>query len=242
MSHDVTAKLCTTGVLRAGINLANFHLVTSKGASGSPEGVAPDMARAIADELGVAVSHVTFASPGEVADGAQSNAWDIALIAADPTRAETIDFTAAYVEIEATYLVREDSQFQTIDEVDQEGVRIAISGRSAYDLYLTRTLKHAELLRVEGGPAAAKLFVDENLDALAALRPSLAVEAKGIPNTRIIPGNYTTAQQAVGIPKGNPEALRFLHQFVEDAKSSGLVAQLIKKHGVGERLAVAPPA
>lgn len=242
MSHDVTAQLCTTGPLRAGINLANFHLVTGKSASGNPEGVAPDMARAIADELSVAVSHVTFASPGEVADGAQSHAWDIALIAADPTRAETIDFTAAYVEIEATYLVREDSQFQTIDEVDQEGVRIAISGRSAYDLYLTRTLKHAELLRVEGGLAAAKLFVDENLDALAALRPSLAVEAKGIPNTRIIPGNYTTAQQAVGIPKGNPEALRFLHQFVEDAKSSGLVAQLIKKHGVSERIAVAPPA
>lgn len=242
MADDIQSQLAPTGTLRAGINLGNMHLVTGEAANGDPEGVAPDMARAIADKIGVGVTYVTFASPGELADGAKTDAWDIGLIAADPTRAETIDFTAAYVEIEATYMVRDDSPFQTIADVDQPGVRIAISGRSAYDLYLTRALKHAELVRAEGGPAAAQLFVDENLDALAALRPSLATEAKGVENVRIIPGNYTTAQQAVGAQQGNPAALAFLREFVEGAKSSGLVAQFIEKHGVSERLAVAPPS
>ena len=144
MDQDILSQLAPSGTLRAGINLSNFLLVTGKAVSGDPIGVAPDMARAIADRLGVAVSYVTFASPGELSDAAGRNVWDIGLIAAEPARAKTIAFTPSYVEIEATYMVPEGSSLAVVDDVDRPGIRIAVSGRSACDLYLTRHLKHAE--------------------------------------------------------------------------------------------------
>ena len=161
--------LAPSGTLRAGINLSNFLLVTGKAASGDPIGVAPDMARAIADRLGVSVSYVTFASPGELTDAAGRDVWDIGLIAAEPARAKTIAFTPSYVEIEATYMVPEGSSLAAIDDVDHPGIRIAVSDRSAYDLYLTRHLKHAELVRAKGLAAAFELFVNEK--ARRARRP-----------------------------------------------------------------------
>jgi polar amino acid transport system substrate-binding protein len=172
MSQDIIAELAPGGTLRAGINLANILLVTGSTPAGEPTGVAPDMARAIAERLGVAVSYVPFASPGEVADAAGTDAWDIALIAADPQRAETIAFSAAYVEIEATYLVPAGSEIRSLADVDRPGMRVAVSDRSAYDLYLSRSLKHAELHRAKGLAATFDLFVDQKLDALAGLRPA----------------------------------------------------------------------
>ena len=177
MDPNALSELAPSGPLRAGINLSNFLLVTGKAASGDPIGVAPDMARAIADRLGVAVSYVTFASPGELTDAAGRDVWDIGLIAAEPARAKTIAFTPPYVEIEATYMVPEGSSLDAIDDVDRPGIRIAVSDRSAYDLYLTRHLKHAELVRAKGLAAAFELFVNENLDALAGLRPGLIADA-----------------------------------------------------------------
>ncbi len=241
MSQDAASELAPSGTLRAGINLANFLLVTGKAPSGDPIGVAPDMARAIADRLGVAVSYVTFASPGELADTANQNVWDIGLIAAEPARAETIAFSHAYVEIEATYMVPEGSPISTIDDVDRPGVRIAIADRSAYDLYLTRHLKHAELVRAKGLGAATELFLTEKLDALAGLRPGLITDAVKAPGARILDGRFTTVQQAVGTATANHAGAAFLRDFVEEAKSSGLVAGLIDRHGVTGRLLVAPP-
>ncbi|MCG8344241.1 MAG: transporter substrate-binding domain-containing protein, partial [Chlorobiales bacterium] len=162
--------------------------MTGKTATGDPVGVSPDMARAIADRLGVGVSYVTFASPGELADAAGHDAWDICLIADEPARAERIAFTPAYVEIEATYMVPEGSPLGTIEDVDRPGIRIAVSERSAYDLYLTRHLKHAELVRAKGLPAATALFVSAGLDALAGLRPGLITDAETIPGARILDG------------------------------------------------------
>ena len=160
MSKDIVAELAPGGTLRAGINLGNILLVTGATPAGAPTGVSPDMARAIADRLGIAVTYVPFASPGEVADAAGTDAWDIALIAADPKRAESIAFTAPYVEIEATYLVPAGSTIDSLEHADRPGVRIAVSDRSAYDLFLSRTLKHAELHRAKG-LAAAFAFVAE---------------------------------------------------------------------------------
>ena len=131
MSQDIVSEHTPSGTLRAGINMANILLVTGSSSAGEPTGVAPDMAPAIADRLGVAISYVTFASPGEVADAVGSGAWDICLIAAEPARAESIRFSAAYVEIEATYLVPENSSIRSVEDVDRPGVRIAISERSA---------------------------------------------------------------------------------------------------------------
>jgi len=239
MSQDVITELAANGTLRAAINMANPLLVTGTTTTGEPAGVAPDMARAIADRLGVAVRYVPFASPGEVADAVGDDAWDIGLIGAEPARAESIAFSAAYVEIEATYLVPANSPFQQIDDVDCPGTRIAVSGRSAYDLYLTRTLKHAELHRAKGLAGALDLFVSAGLEALAGLRPALNEDVKKLPGARILDGHYSTVQQAVGTKLENTVAVAFLQRFVAEAIQSGLVAQLIERHGVEGRLLVA---
>jgi len=185
MHEDIASELAPDGTLRVGINLGNILLVTGATSDGDPVGVAPDMGREIANRLGVDVSYVTFASPGEVADAGDRDEWDIALIAAEPKRAESIAFSTAYVEIEGTYLVPAGSPIQSIGDVDQPGVRIAVSNRAAYDLYLTRTLKHATLHRAEGLPGAVELFVAEKLDALAGLRPALNENAEKIPLIQI---------------------------------------------------------
>ncbi len=242
MAEDALAQLAPTGVLRAGINMANSLLVTGATPAGDPEGVAADMAREIADRLGVAIKYVPFKSPGELADAAGGDIWDIGLIGAEPSRAEKIDFTAAYVEIEATYLVPEGSPFKSVGDVDGEGVRIAVSGRSAYDLYLTRSLKHAELVRAAGVSAAFDLFVAEKMDALAGLRPALTKDAARLAGSRVIDGQYTAVQQAVGCARGLDAGAAFLQAFVEEVKAGGLVTELIERHGVVGRLSVAPPA
>ena len=239
---EILSQLAPGGTLRAGLNMANPLLITGRTADGEPDGVAPDMAREIAQRLGVAVSLVQFASPGEVADAGPDDVWDIALIGAEPARAETIDFTAAYVEIEATYLVPGDSPFRSVEDVDSKGVRIAVSGRSAYDLYLSRNLKHAELVRAKGLPGAVALFVNDKLDAIAGLRPALVNELANLAGARVLDGKFTAVQQAIGAQKGKDAAARYLRDFVEEAKASGLVARLIERHGVAGRLSVAPRA
>ena len=240
MSQAVISELAPSGVLRAGINMANFLLVSGSSPAGEPDGVAPDMAREIASRLGVPVAYVPFARPGELADAAGRGVWDIGLIAAEPARAEAIAFTAAYAEIEATYLVPAGSPLTTIADVDRPGVRIAIAARSAYDLWLSRHLAHAELVRAPGLDASYELFAGDQMDALAGLRPRLLQDVEKLPGARILDGRFTAVQQAVGTAKGNEAGAAFLRDFVEEAKASGLVARLIERHGV-RGLSVAPP-
>jgi len=240
MSQEALAELAPRGVLRAGINLGNFLLVTGKSASGDPEGVAPDMARKIAGRLGVPVKYVPFARPGELADAAGNDVWDIGLIGAEPARAEKIAFTPAYVEIEATYLVPAGSPLRTVEEVDRKGVRIAVTARSAYDLWLARNIKNAELVRSESLDGAYDQFVAEKLDALAGLRPRLLSDVQKLPGARILDGQFTAVQQAVGTARRNSAGARFLRDFVEEAKASGLVARLIERHKA-QGLSVAAP-
>jgi polar amino acid transport system substrate-binding protein len=229
---DVIAELAPTGALRAAINLSNFLLVTGRSPAGDPTGVAPDMAAEIAKRLGVPLKLVPFKSPGELADAAETNVWDIGLIGAEPKRAEKIAFTNAYVEIEATYLVPAGSSLKTIADVDRKGVRIAVSARSAYDLWLERNIKNAELKRAQGIDASYQLFVDEKLDALAGLKPRLLSDVEKLPGSRIIDGRFTAVQQAIGTARRNAAGSKFLQSFVEEAKASGLVARLIEKHKV----------
>jgi polar amino acid transport system substrate-binding protein len=236
----VVAELAPTGVLRAAINLSNFLLVSRKGPAGEPEGVAPDLARAIAERLGVSVAYVPYARPGELADAAGTGVWDIGLIAAEPARAQAIAFSPAYAEIEATYLVPAGSSIGSIAEVDRAGVRIAIAARSAYDLWLSRHLEHAELVRAPSLDAAFERFVADQLDALAGLRPRLLQDLEKLPGARILEGKFTAVQQAVGTATANAAGAAFLRAFVEDAKASGLIARLIERHQI-RGLSVAPP-
>jgi len=241
MSQELVSQLAPTGVLRAGINLSNFLLVTGRSGTGDPEGVAPDMAAEIANRLGVPVKYVPYKAPGELADAADTEAWDIGLIGAEPQRAAKIAFTAAYCEIEATYLVPEASRLRAIADVDQSGVRIAVTGRSAYGLWLDRNIRHATLVRSDTLDSAYEQFVRDKLDALAGLRPRLLSDVKKLPGARILDGQFTAVQQAIGTARKNAAGAAFLCSFVEEAKASGLVESLIARHKV-LGLSVAPPA
>jgi polar amino acid transport system substrate-binding protein len=241
MNDKAKAELTSTGVLRAGINLSNFLLVTGRSASGDPQGVSPDMAAAVAERLGVPVKYVPFKTPSELGNKAGDNVWDIGLIGAEPQRAQTIAFSAAYCEIEATYMVPPGSSIKSIADVDKKGIRIAVSGGSAYGLWLENNIKNATLMPVSGLDAAFNKFKDEKLDVLAGLRPGLLKDIEKFPGAKILDGKFSAVQQAIGTPKGNKAAAEFLAAFVEEAKKSGMVAGFIERHKV-KGLSVAPPA
>ena len=238
-SKRVVEELAPTGILRAGINMSNMLLVTGRTESGDPAGVAPDMAAEIARRLGVPIAYVKYEKPSLLADAAGTGAWDIGLIGAEPARAEKIAFTAAYCEIEATYLVPENSPFKTAAEVDRAGARISVKRGTAYDLWLERNIKHATVLRSDTPEGPINQFVAEKLEAMASLRPALLEDVKKVPGTKILPGNFTAVQQAIGTARKNTAAAAFLSDFVAEAKSSGLVARLIEQHHV-KGLSVAP--
>jgi polar amino acid transport system substrate-binding protein len=238
---NVVAELAPTGVLRAGINMSNFLLVSDTTTSGDPVGVAPDMARAIAERLGVPVAYVKFPQPGELADAAADGIWDIGLIGAEPARAAKIAFSPAYVEIASTYLVPAGSPLQRIEDVDRPGIRIAVTARTAYELWLSRHIEHAQLVKSENLDAAFEQFVAEGLDALAGLKPRLLKDVEKLPGARILDGQFSAVQQAIGTLRERAAGAAFLSDFVEDAKASGLVASLIERHRI-QGLSVARPA
>jgi len=237
-------ELASHGVLRVGLNMANFLLVSEDPAGGSPTGIVPDLAARIASRLGVGIEWVRYPDAGLLSAGAKGDpaedAWDLAFMGAEPARAKLIDFTAAYVEIEASYLVPPGSSITRIDEVDRPGVRIAVAARAAYELYLRRTLKHAELVSAEGLGGSFDLFRDRGLEVLAGLKPRLVEEQARLPGSRLLPGRFTAIQQAVATPAGRPAAFALLRAFVEEVKADGTVARLIDRHAV-KGLSVAPP-
>jgi polar amino acid transport system substrate-binding protein len=240
VSPALRKEIAPTGTLRVGLNMSNFLLTATDSATGKPKGLAADLGQELGKRLGLPVELVPFPNPGAVADAAKADKWDVAFIGAEPQRAKEIDFTAAHVEIEATYLVPAGSKIKSIADVDRPGVRIAISGRSAYDLYLERELKHAQRVP-ERGEAVMKIFLSEKLDAMAGLRPGLMKDQAKAPGSRILDGNFMAVQQAAGVPTGRPAAAKYVREYIEDVKASGLVAKLIEKNNV-KGLNVAPKA
>jgi len=231
-SAAAIAELAPGGVVRAGVNLSNFLLVTGRAPNGAPQGISPDLAAAVAERLSAKVEYVSFETPAKLADAAGSNAWDIGLIGAEPQRAESIAFSKAYLEIEATYLVPSGSPIRSIAEVDREGVRVVAMRGSAYGLWLERNLKHATLVHANSIDDSYTRYVSEGTEALAGLRPRLIADVGKRPGSRILDGRFTAVQQAVGTPKNRAAGAAFLAQFIEEAKSGGLIAKLIEKHGV----------
>jgi polar amino acid transport system substrate-binding protein len=245
MTNDISAavrsELAPSGTLRVGLNHGNFLLVTAGSSATDPRGVAPDLARELGRRLGVAVEFSRFDTAGALADGVRTGAWDVAFLGAEPQRAKEIAFTAAYLEIPATYLVPAGSPIHSLADVDREGVRIAVSEKSAYELYLSRTVKHARLLRTTGIDASFDLFVADKLEALAGLKPRLLMDVAKLPGARLLEGHFTAVQQAIGTPNGRAAAAKFLRGFVEEVKASGLVAGAISRNAV-PGVSVAPPA
>jgi polar amino acid transport system substrate-binding protein len=239
---DVVKDFAPTGKLRAALNLGNSVLV-QKDASGEVRGVTVDLARELAKRLGVPLEFTQFEAAGKVFEALKTGAWDIAFLAVEPVRAAEIDFTAPYVIIEGTYMVLKDSPLKAIADVDRPGVRIAVGRGSAYDLYLTRTLKNAELVRAAtgGGRAMIDLFFAEKLEVAAGVKQPLVAYAKTDPKVRVMDGRFMEIQQAMGTPKGREAAAKYLRGFVEEMKASGFVAEALKRSNQPDA-AVAPPA
>jgi polar amino acid transport system substrate-binding protein len=241
ISPAARSELAPGGRLRIGINHSNFLLVTPGSPHGAPQGIAPDLALELGKRVGVPVDFVSFDAAGKLADAVKGAEVDVGFLGNEPQRADVIAFSPAYVELPVTYLVPADSPLRRIADVDRAGVRIAVSARSAYDLYLSRNLKHAQLARAEGIPASVALFVAQKLEALAGLKPGLMAEAEKLPGARVLEGQVTAVQQSIGAPKSRRAAAQFLRDFVEEIKRSGLVALTVQKHGV-KGINVAPPA
>ncbi|MBE0614945.1 MAG: transporter substrate-binding domain-containing protein [Burkholderiales bacterium] len=231
-SPDVLSDLAPTGKLRVGINLSNFLLTSTDPASGEHGGVAVDLGKELGRRLDVPVAIIAYPNPGALADAATAGAWDVGFLAAEPERAKEIDFTAAYVEIEATYLVPPGSPLKSIADVDRVGVRIGVPIKTAYELFLSRNLKQAKLVHEKGSDKAFTRYVEDQLDALAGLRPRLIVDQAKQHGSRILDGNFTAVQQAAGTPKGRAAGARYLRAFIEDIKQSGLVAETIEANRV----------
>lgn len=222
---DAKAQLAPGGKLRVAMNYGNIVLAQKDPATGAPRGVSADLARELARRLGVQPEFIEYDTAGKVAGDAASGKWDVAFLAIDPTRAEVITFTPPYVLIEGSYLVRNESPLTRIDEFDKEGLRIAVGLRTAYDLFLTRTLKKSTLVRSATSQSAIDQFVSDKLEAAAGVRQPLVRYASQNPGYRVIPGTFTNIRQAMGTPKGRDAGAKYLTSYVEEMKASGFVAK-----------------
>ena len=223
-SPDVVQSLAPTGTLRAAVNLGNS--VLSQGTPEAPTGITPDLARELAKRLGVPVKLVPFDAAGKTFDAAKSGAVDIVFLAIEPVRAAEIAFSAPYVIIEGVYMVPRNSALKSVADIDRAGVRIGCNKGSAYDLYLTRTLKHATLVRGDDGPA---LFVQEKLEAAAGVKQPMVAFAKSHPDVHVLDGRFMEIQQAMGTPQGRAAGAAYLKSFVEEMKRSGFVVDALKR-------------
>lgn len=241
ISPSVSSELAPTGKLRVGINYGNPVLATRDPATGDLRGVAVDLARELGRRIRVPVELVGYEAAGKMFEAVRAGAWDVAFIAVDPGRASEINFTAPYMEIEGTYLVPAGSPLRAIADVDREGVRIAVSANSAYDLFLGRSLQHAQLVRAPDPNAAFELLVAGKVEAVAGVKQPLVTNAGKFPGSRVLDGRFMAIQQALGIPKGRDAGANYLREFIEDVKASGLVARTIEKAGI-RGVPVAPRA
>lgn len=236
-SADTVTSLAPSGTLRAALNIANPVLVQRNPVTGAPSGVTVDLAQELAKRLGVRLQQVVIDGAGKSFDAVKTAACDVGFLAVEPARAAEVDFTAPYVIIEGVYAVRADGPLKTNDDVDRAGVRIAVNKGAAYDLFLTRSLKHATLVRAE---ESFDVFLREGLEAVAGVKQGVVRFVEASPVARMLPGRFMEIQQAMCLPKGRDTGARYLRAFVEEMKASGFVAEAIKR--AGQAATVAPPA
>jgi polar amino acid transport system substrate-binding protein len=242
VNPSLVTAFAPTGTLRASINLGNPILANRDPATGEPVGVSVDLARGLAERLDIDLALVVFDAAGKSVEAVTAEQADIGFFAIDPLRGEGIAFTAAYVLIEGAYLVRADSPLQSNDEVDRAGHGVVVGKGSAYDLYLTRELRHAQILRSPTSPKVVDTFIEMGAEVAAGVKQQLQADAARIAGLRLLPGRFMVIQQAMGTPRSRGVAANaFLRQYVEEMKASGFVAQALARHGI-EGASVAPAA
>ncbi|MEO8921742.1 MAG: ABC transporter substrate-binding protein [Caldimonas sp.] len=217
--------------MRAAINFGN-PILAGKGLDGAPQGVSVDLAREAARRLGIAVELVTFKSAGNVVEAVKGGRIDLAFVAIDPVRGADMEYTAPYVIIEGAYLVRDDSPLRSNAEVDRAGTRVVVGRGSAYDLYLTRELKAATLVRAPTSPAVTDMFLAQDLEVAAGVKQQLQADAPRVGGVRLLPGRFMVIEQAMGVPKGRTAAQAWLSAFVEDVKASGFATAALQRHHI----------
>jgi len=237
----VVPDLAPSGKLRAAINFGNPILAVKDPATGDPRGVSVDLARELGTRLNVPVELVPYESAGNVVAGQKAGAWDVAFLAVDPARASELHFTAPYVVIEGAYLVPARSTIRANADVDRAGVRIVVGAGSAYDLFLSRELSHATLVRAPTSPAVTDTLVAQNLDVAAGVKQQLEADAKRVPGMRLLDGRFMVINQAVATPRGRAAATGYLDTFVEEMKATGFVERSLARHGIAGA-SVAPAA
>lgn len=237
-AQGVAAEMAPTGKLRVAINMRNALLVTGTGAGGQPEGLAPSMAAAFAEKIGVPVEYLPYDDAAAISEDAAKDVWDVAMIGADPSRAEHVLFTAPYCQIDATFAVPTTSGAQKCEQIDKEGATIASCAGAAYTLWLERNLKKATLVQIEGHDATYEEFKEAGMDAVAGLRPKLKKDNAKRPGTRILRDKFMAVEQAAGTKKGRDAGFKALSDFIAEAKSSGLVKQLMEKFKVNKDLSI----
>ena len=234
----VKRELAPNGILRAGINLSNFLLVSSRGPDGTPEGISPDIARRVANAVDLPLEFVTFERPGTLADAAGKNVWDIGNIAYEVERSQTIDFSDPYVLIEANFLVRQNANLNKNRDVDQQGVSIGVSERSAYDLWLSDNFKTATIVRAPSIQASHALFWDNKVDVLASLKPKLIEEIDNREGVRLIEKPFTAVKQSIGLPKGSQNSVAYINQVIRGSIQEGWLLDRLNYHGMASRLGI----
>lgn len=228
----LAAALAPTGTLRASINLGN-PILAHRDAVGAPGGVSVDLARALAERLGVPLELRAFDTAARSVAAVTGEEADVGFFAIDPVRGAGLGFTAPYVLIEGSYLVRDDSPLRDNAQVDRPGTRVVVGAGSAYDLHLTRELKHATIVRAASSPAVVQAFLDQRLDVAAGVRQQLEADAARHAGLRLLPGRFMVIQQAMGLPKSRGDTARSaLAAFVEDMKAGGFVADALARHGI----------
>jgi len=237
----VTHEIAPNGTLRAAINFGNTVLAQKDPKTGEARGVSVDLAHELAWRLQVPLDIVPYDAAGKVTADSTRRVWDVAFFAIDPKRGEEVAYSAPYVIIEGGYVVPAESPIKSIDEVDREGVRIAVSKGSAYDLYLSRNLKRAQLVYAPSPQTSFVLFAKEKLPVLAGVKAAVIEWAKANPGYRVLDGRFMVIEQAMAIPKDRERGAEYLRKFVEDVKANGLVASSLARSGQKEAV-VAPPA
>jgi polar amino acid transport system substrate-binding protein len=232
------ADLAPTGKLRAAINLGN-PVLAGRDAAGQPSGVSVDLSRELASRLGVPVELIPFDAAGKVVEAGKTGAWDVAFVALDPARAAEISQSTPYVVIEGAYMVRNDSPIRDNAEVDRPGNRIVVGRGSAYDLYLGRNIKQAQIVRVQGSPAVVDALLKDNLEVAAGVKQQLEMDAKRVPGVRLLPGRFMVINQAMASQRNKEAGARYVREFVEEMKASGFVARALERHQI-QGAAVAP--